>query len=200
MRIFCFVFSALVFFTACNNETPAAENSEQQASEAVSRNSAAFNQAVDAALNTYYALTNAFVNWDSAKIPALSQELESRLSAISINEHKTDTASEKATKLMSEAKKAAMDMSSASNLTQARHALNSLTENLFGFLNAAAYDRRKLYLQVCPMAFNDTDPGVWISRENEIKNPYLGLHHPYYKSGMLECGENKEVLNYSSAK
>jgi len=50
------------------------------------------------------------------------------------------------------------------------------------------------------MAFNDSEAGVWVSKEEAIRNPYLGLHHPYYKSGMVECGETKDVVNFTGVK
>jgi hypothetical protein len=58
------------------------------------------------------------------------------------------------------------------------------------------YDESKIYLQECPMAFHDTAHGIWLSSKAEIRNPYLGLHHPKYKSGMLKCGETKDTLNF----
>jgi hypothetical protein len=58
------------------------------------------------------------------------------------------------------------------------------------------YDESTIYLQECPMAFNDTDPGLWLSKTSDIRNPYLGVQHPKYKSGMLECGETKDSLDF----
>jgi hypothetical protein len=46
------------------------------------------------------------------------------------------------------------------------------------------------------MAFNDTETAQWLSKTEDIRNPYLGLHHPKYKSGMLECGEVKDSIDY----
>jgi hypothetical protein len=60
------------------------------------------------------------------------------------------------------------------------------------------YDGGKIYLQECPMAFNETEPGVWLSSTDSIQNPYLGLHHPKYKGGMLECGATKDTLNFTT--
>ena len=44
----------------------------------------------------------------------------------------------------------------------------------------------KLYVQYCPMAFNDKG-AHWISREEEILNPYFG-------DKMLRCGEVKQII------
>lgn len=45
-----------------------------------------------------------------------------------------------------------------------------------------------LYLQFCPMAF-DNAGAYWISKSEEIKNPYFG-------DAMLKCGETKETLEF----
>jgi hypothetical protein len=47
------------------------------------------------------------------------------------------------------------------------------------------------------MAFNDAEPGVWLSSSDSVRNPYLGLHHPKYKSEMVECGGPKDTLNFT---
>jgi hypothetical protein len=50
------------------------------------------------------------------------------------------------------------------------------------------------------MAFDDTRPGQWLSKEEIIRNPYLGLHDPHYGKGMLKCGETKTVINHTGIK
>lgn len=65
---------------------------------------------------------------------------------------------------------------------------------LFSDLTNALYDSFKMYTvnglhayyQYCPMAF-DNKGAYWISREEEISNPYFGEQ-------MLRCGETKESL------
>ena len=47
------------------------------------------------------------------------------------------------------------------------------------------------------MAFNDTEPGLWLSKTEAIRNPYLGLHHPKYGKAMLVCGEVKDEIQFS---
>jgi membrane fusion protein, copper/silver efflux system len=65
---------------------------------------------------------------------------------------------------------------------------------LFSDLTNALHDSFKMYTvnglhayyQYCPMAF-DNKGAYWISREEEISNPYFGEQ-------MLSCGETKETL------
>jgi hypothetical protein len=71
-----------------------------------------------------------------------------------------------------------------------------MSKLLFEFLNTARYDVAKIYFQECPMAFDDVNPGNWISPTEDVRNPYLGTKHPKYKSGMLECGGPIDTLNF----
>jgi hypothetical protein len=87
-------------------------------------------------------------------------------------------------------------MQNASDITAKRRMFNSFSNSLYEFIRVVQYDHAKVYLQECPMAFNDTETAQWLSKTSEIRNPYLGLHHPKYKSGMLECGEVKDSIEY----
>ncbi|HUQ96340.1 MAG TPA: hypothetical protein VM010_01660, partial [Chitinophagaceae bacterium] len=80
--------------------------------------------------------------------------------------------------------------------TEKRHAFHSFSQNLYDLLRTIKYDGATVYLQQCPMAFNETEEGLWLSKTEKIRNPYLGLHHPKYKGGMISCGETKDVLHF----
>jgi hypothetical protein len=197
--IFIGFFFLTLGFAACTN-------SEQKISkEAVvteSKHSADFNQSVQSAMDAYYGLTEAFVNWDSVKASSLAAALSTKLDSLSLDDLKKEAPADatKAEASIASAKKDLSGMVAAKDITTKRHAFNSLSDNLFQFLNTVKYDRQKLYLQECPMAFNDADPGHWLSANEAIRNPYLGLHHPRYKGAMIECGETKEVVNYTGTK
>jgi hypothetical protein len=196
------LFTTTIFFSACNNSDTTAEQ-EKSAPQAMaeSRHSSAFNQSVQSAMQTYYSLSEAFVNWDSVAVSSFAKELSGKLDSLSLIEIKDSAANTTSPgTYIADAKKDLSGMMAANDITTKRHALNSFTDHLYQFLNAAKYDRQKLYLQECPMAFNDEEPGVWLSPGDSIRNPYLGLHHPRYGKGMLECGDNKEVLNFTGIK
>lgn len=165
----------------------------------VSRHTPSFINSVDSALESYYSSTDALVKWDSLNIDSFVVLLEKKLNAIQIQELKKDTGGiyETGESFLNYAKNDVEAMKEKKNLEWKRRSLNSLSENLFNFLRIIRYDKSKLYLQECPMAFNDTESGLWLSKTPEIRNPYLGLYHPRYKSGMLKCGETRETLNYS---
>jgi hypothetical protein len=188
-----------VGLAACTNSEQKTEKSEVVTE---SKHSAAFNQSVQSAMDAYYNLTEAFVNWDSVKASSLAATLHTKLDSLSLGDLKKETPAEasKAETSVANAKKDLSGMVAAKDIIAKRHAFNSLSDNLFQFLNTVRYDRQKLYLQECPMAFNDEEPGHWLSASEAIRNPYLGLHHPRYKGAMIECGETKEIVNYTATK
>jgi hypothetical protein len=168
---------------------------------AVSRYSAGFNQSIDSLLKTYYALTEAFVNWDSSAVTAQATTLNKTLEHVKWDELQGDTVIyQTATSYIDIFKNAIPTMANAGDLTMKRQSFNTLSQNLYDLLRTIKYDGAKIYLQQCPMAFNDTEEGLWLSKSEKIRNPYLGLHHPKYKSGMISCGETKDTINFRSVK
>jgi hypothetical protein len=160
-----------------------------------------FNQSIQNLLNNYYALTEAFVKWDSAAINSQAGALSTSIDSVYVTELQKDASgSNEAVNEWTEAKNDLNKIKGNGNITDKRHQLNSLTLHLFNFLEKAKYDASTLYLQQCPMAFNDKDTGVWISKTTDIRNPYMGLHHPQYGKGMLECGETRDSLDIISSK
>ncbi len=186
----------LIVYLWNRNNKPRVEVPRQQPV-AVSKYSAAFNQSVNKVLNSYYALSDAFVNWDSAKVDAKAAELKTAVGALNFEEIKKDTLIyETAASYIQAFDGDLQGITGGKSMTEKRQAFNALSQNLYDLLRTVKYDASKVYLQECPMAFNDTEAGIWLSGQPEIKNPYLGLHHPKYKSGMLECGENKDSLAF----
>lgn len=191
-----YLFLAVFFLYACGDQQE--EKTQKQEVPAASKHSTAFNASIQAALQSYYNLTEAFVKWDSAAVPAAATDLETKLDSIRLDELTGDRS--QATNFLSAAKADLQKIESSNDLAAKRESFNVFTNQLYQFLNVVQYDREKIYLQQCPMAFNDTGAGVWLSAVDSIRNPYLGLHHPRYGKGMLECGENKEVVNFTGLK
>ena len=186
----------LLTIISCNNDTKKTANENP----GPSRHSAEFNSSIKSLMDSYYQLTEAFVNWDSTNAATLSKNVKERLDSLPMEELQKDSSSETAIGILDGAKNDLNSINAAGDITTKRHALNALSDKLFLLLNTVRYDRQKLYLQECPMAFNDEDPGHWLSPVDSIRNPYLGLHHPRYKGGMVECGETKEIINFTGTK
>lgn len=164
---------------------------------AVSKHSAGFNLSVNKALNDYYGLTESFVNWDSNAVKGGATILKAHLDSVNFDELKKDsTIYQTATSYLDMFKSDLATIAADGDLASKRVALNGLSQNMYDLLRIVKYDDQKVYLQQCPMAFNETDPGIWLSKSEDIRNPYLGLHHPKYKGGMVTCGETKDSLNF----
>ena len=168
---------------------------------AVSKHSSEFNNSVAVALNDYNKLTERFVAWDSTSTPAIAQQLINDLNGLKLDELKKDSSAiyETALAFVDNAKGDAQTITTEKGIRAQREALNSLSDNFYQLLNTVKYDGKKLFLQQCPMAFDDTKPGLWLSQQEEIRNPYLGLHHPTYGKAMLSCGETKIKMNNTGA-
>lgn len=190
------IIGVLAWYLFVTRKKPENETPKQQPL-AVSKHSDSFNVAMNGVLASYYSLSDAFVNWDTAKASAQAEALASALQKVNFDEIKKDsviyqTAETFINTSMAEAKW----ITQASDITEKRHAFNNLSDNLYNLMRTIRYDRSKIYLQECPMAFNDEEAAIWLSGTDSIKNPYLGLHHPKYKSGMLECGSTKDTMNF----
>lgn len=166
---------------------------------AVSQHSDTFNTSMNKMLDDYAAMTEGFVNWDTAAIDRQAAALKQSLSTINFQELKDSTIYQTAISYRDNFSNDLNNIQQAAGIAKKREAFNSFSQNLYDLLRVVHYDQSKIYLQECPMAFNDSDPGMWLSRNVTIRNPYLGLHHPKYGKAMIECGDTKDSLNYTTA-
>ena len=183
----------MALLLSCSNP----QKQENSGNKGISKHSNSFNSSVEAAMDSYQALTEAFVNWDSVAIIRVSGELERKLDSINFFGFSPQkiTAPVDTINL---AKKDLRAMSLNKSISDKRRDLNSLTMHLYAFLETVQYDDKKIYLHECPMAFNDTESADWLSESEDIRNPYLGLHHPKYGKAMIDCGETKATIDFSS--
>jgi hypothetical protein len=190
-----FVIPVVLFVLAsCNNE-------EQKPAEqkTASQHSTSFNASFDAVINDYNALTEGFVNWDSVGVNAKAAALDKSLNSLVFDDLKKDSATYlTAQETAKNGIAAAEEIGKAPDMISKRRNFNTLSQNIYDLLRAVKYDEKKLYLQECPMAFNDTEAGVWLTDKGSdvIRNPYLGLHHPKYGKSMIECGSNKSTIDF----
>ncbi len=169
---------------------------------AVSQHSDTFNTNVNKVMASYAALTEDFINWDSAAAAKEASILGQNLNNMNFNELKKDTVIyQTATSYLDNFKTDIRTMETAPGIVKKREAFNSLSQNLYDLLRTIHYDGSKMYLQECPMAFNnETTPGTWLSPNAAIRNPYMGLHHPKYGKAMMTCGNTKDSINFVAAK
>jgi len=170
----------------------------------VSKHSDSFNESMSNAMSSYYALTESFVNWDTAKINSSLAELKISVDSIRIQEMEKDTAIYPTVQSQWESIKAEIiGMQADTALYEKREDLNMLSQQLFDLLRIVKYDAGKVYYQECPMALNNYESSAfWLSTEGDNKkrrNPYLGLHDPKYGKAMLACGATRDSINFAGA-
>jgi len=155
-------------------------------------------------MGDYYALSAAFADWDSVAVAKNARSLADKLKALPAGDITADSIARDSVvidvvrEMSASAAQKAEGIISDTGWTAKRKNLNTLTQDFYDLLRTVKYDSRKLYLQRCPMAFNDTESGDWITDKGKdsIHNPYLGKHHPKYGDAMLDCGENQSVIDF----
>ena len=164
----------------------------------VSKHSDAFNQSVQELLDDYYNLSEAFVNWDTIAVTRYGNELKISLDSLKVEDLKVDTTGiyESVIEPLANSKNETANILSGASIDDKRVSFNRLSENLRLIFIIVKYDQGKLYWQECPMAFGEGRSGNWLSKAEEVRNPYLGNKHPQYKDGMMGCGETKDVINF----
>lgn len=191
--------SVLYFFVFSKNKNEKQTEAGDLPVTSLSKQSETFNLSVENMLNAYYAMSESFINWDTAAVKKNATLFKTSLDDIQIDEFKADSVNiESVTRSINAIKSETEAITDDTVLQEQRGSLNVLSQALFGFLNSIQYDRAKIYYQECPMAFDDVNSGNWLSAQKEIRNPYLGTSHPKYKSGMLKCGSTKEIINFTS--
>jgi hypothetical protein len=171
----------------------------------VSKHSNSFNESMKNAMNSYYALTEAFVNWDTAKVNSSIADLKISVDSMRIPEMEKDTAAlyETAKTFWESIKAEIHGMHLDTSLYEKRESLNMLTDHFYNLLRTVKYDGAKVYYQECPMALNNYESSAfWLSAEGDNKrrrNPYLGLHDPKYGKAMLACGATRDSINFAGA-
>ena len=154
-----------------------------------------FNDGIDQTIKSYLVMKDAFVEGDTGSIKSASFAFITRLDSLNLSDLQNEDAKvlTLANQQVNEMKTNAAPILQATDLTNMRHSFENISENLYPFLRTIGYEGEKLYWQNCPMAFGD-DGANWISNTSEIINPYLGKHHPEFKSAMLHCGENMDSI------
>ena len=164
----------------------------------VSKHSEAFNQSVQNLLDAYYNMSEAFVKWDTSGVNRHAITVKEVLANFNIDELKKDAAGiyESALDPLANAKTATDAILNTPGIDKKRTSFNDLSDNIRLLFVTVQYDGNKVYWQECPMAFGDGVPGFWLSKTDEVRNPYLGIYHPVYKDEMLQCGGPKDTINF----
>ena len=165
----------------------------------VSKHSVEFNQSMTKMMDNYYALTEAFVNWDTAAIGKNAIDLKSSIESLNLEEMQKDSAIYPTVESQWGIVKSEIDgLIADQELAVKKESLNMLSQMVFDLLRIVKYDAAKVYYQECPMALNDySSSAFWLSTDaadDKRRNPYLGLHDPQYGKGMLICGNTRDSI------
>lgn len=167
--------------------------------ERVSKNSGAFNESFQKVLTSYYSLRDAFVEYDTARVDAVSKQLAADAGSVKLDEltgNSSSVVKTTAKDYASTVQTAASEIQAQPDFTKKQRQFQSLSEAMYELVRTVRYDQEKIYHQHCPMAFNN-EGAYWISNSQEIVNPYMGKKHPKYRGSMLECGDIPDSLDFA---
>lgn len=155
-----------------------------------------FNQSVATVMGSYFTMKEAFVDADTAKAKEACRRFIQLLDTIPMLELKGDTLNiyDAALSFQSSIRANAQSLLIQTDITEMRKDFGMVSENLNPFLRTINYEGEKIYWQFCPMAFGEDKGANWLSKTQEVINPYLGKNHPKYKADMLNCGEVKDSI------
>lgn len=168
----------------------------KQAPITLKKHSTEFNDAVAAAMKSYFDMSASFVDADMATAKENCRKFIQLMDSIPLDELKKDTASiyEAAAGSFSGITDNAKSLLMQTNITEMRKDFSMVSENLYPFFKLINYEGENMYWQNCPMAFGEDNGANWISSSKIIINPYLGKNHPEFKGTMLHCGLVKDTI------
>ena len=135
--------------------------------------------------NNYFEVKDALVSTNASAAAAKGANLVSSLKAIKMNELPMDVHMVWM-KVMKELESDAQKIANSKKIEDQRKALILVTKNIYALMKVAKTET-PTYYQFCPMA-NGGKGANWLSKENEVKNPYYG-------SMMMSCGSTVETIN-----
>lgn len=158
-----------------------------------------FNLATQAAIDSYLKMKNSFIEADTAGIKNNARDFLSLISNIPYSEMKSDPGNilEALNVTVADVKANTNSLLQQSDIQAMRKNFSSISDLLYpGFLKMINYEGNNLYIQHCPMAFDDEIGANWINEKDEVLNPYMGKYHPQYKGTMLHCGEVVDSITF----
>lgn len=139
---------------------------------------------LDAVYENYFSLKDALVKTDGTMASAAAKELVTSINVVKMGELKMDVHMVWM-KVLENLKKDAKAISESTDAKKQRGSFNTLSTSIYELIKVSKSDET-VYYQFCPMA-DDGKGANWLSKENNIKNPYFG-------SMMLSCGKVVETI------
>lgn len=145
----------------------------------------AFKQQLNELANAYIGLKDAFVATDAASASKAAEQLVEKVAAMDMSLLKGDAHlywMEQLDALQAHSKK----IVEANEVEAQRKQFGFLSDALIQSIEAFGTAGEALYVQHCPMAFNN-EGGDWLALEEQIQNPYFG-------DKMMKCGLVKKTF------
>lgn len=134
--------------------------------------------------DAYFSLKDALVQSDAKGATVQAKALETALNKIAMDQLSSGE-HEAWMKEMASLKQYAAQIGKGKDLEQQRSSFMNLSDSMYSLMKAATIEEA-IYFQHCPMA-NGGKGANWLSKEQEIKNPYYGAK-------MLSCGSVIETI------
>ena len=136
-------------------------------------------------LDQYFAVKDALVQTNGDHTATKSAALLTAIKAVEMEKLPMDVHMVWM-KVLAPLKEDAEHIADTKDISHQRDHFMSLSKNMYELIKIAKIET-PTYYQFCPMA-NEGKGANWLSKENEIKNPYYG-------SKMLGCGKTVETIN-----
>jgi hypothetical protein len=164
---------------------------------AVSSKTSAFNRSFANVMDSYYLLSDGFVNSDTSRISQAADKLNASVEGIRFDQFKADTAIvQTAVSLARSIQGEIAGLKGEKTMEQKKREFNMITDELYSLIRTVKYDGSIIYYIRCLKAFADSSEAYWLSPDNKIRNPYFGKNHPVYKDKMLDYGEVSDSIHF----
>ena len=164
---------------------------------AVSSKTSAFNRSFTGIMDSYYFLSDGFVDSDTSRISLAADKLNTAADGIRFDQFKADTAIvQTAISLARSIQGEIASLKGEKTMEQKKRELNMITDELYSLIRTVKYDGSIIYYIRSPKAFADSSEAYWLSPDNKIRNPYFGKNHPVYKNKMLNYGEVIDSIHF----
>jgi len=145
-----------------------------------------FKQQLNDLANAYILLKDAFVETDPTSAATAAKEVVTKVTAMDMGLLKTE-AHEYWMEQYPGLKTHSDKIVNLANVEAQRKQFGFLSDALIHVIEAFGTEGNALYVQHCPMAF-DNEGADWLATEEEIQNPYFG-------DKMMRCGLVKKAMN-----
>lgn len=139
---------------------------------------------LQAVFDTYFSVKDALIASDASATAAVAKELVTAINNVKMDKLETDVHMVWM-KVFNQLKDDASQIANSKDIKKQRNHFVTLSKEMYSLMKVAKQDTA-VYYQHCPMS-NDGKGANWLSKENEVKNPYYG-------SKMLTCGKTVETL------